>query len=83
MIERSRTHRDPHFTQFRRGCIGDVEDLELVDSAGRCQNAGAHCLPDSRLLIPDSCYGRNVGVIICSEPVVGIGTGVAELTGWM
>src|SRR2546430_16524794 len=28
-------------------------------------------------------YGRKVGVIICSVPVVGIGIGVPDPTGWM
>ena len=28
-------------------------------------------------------YGRNVGVTICSAPIVGIGTGVPDPTGWM
>jgi hypothetical protein len=28
-------------------------------------------------------YGRNVGVIICSVPLVGIGTGVPDPTAWI
>ena len=76
MIERGGVNPDAHLARFGGRCVRDVGDLELVDSAGGGENAGAQGgAPE--------IYGLNVGVIICSVPVVGMGIGVAELTGWM
>ena len=60
--ERRRTDGDAHFPRLGDGGVGDVSDLEIVGRvrAGGGENAGAH-------------YGRNVGVTICSVPIVGIG----------
>ena len=69
MIQRRRADGDAHLTRLGGGGVGNVSDLEVV-GPGCGEDAGAH-------------YGRNVGVTICSVPVVGIGTGVPDPTGWM
>jgi len=64
--------RHARFSRLGGGSVGDFSDLEVVGRvrSGGGENAGAH-------------YGRNVGVTICSTPVVGMGTGVPDPTGWM
>lgn len=72
MVQRGSADRDAHFSRLGRGGVGNVSGLDVVGRirAGAGENAGAH-------------YGRKVGVTICSVPIVGIGTGVPEPTGWM
>ena len=76
MIQRRRPDGDAHLSGLGDGGVGDVGDHEMLGGrpAGGGEDAGAHAR---------RAYGRNVGVTICSVPVVGIGTGVLEPTGWM
>ena len=76
MIQRRRPDGDAHLPGLGGGGVGDVGDREMLgwSSASGGEDAGAHAR---------RAYGRNVGVTICSVPVVGIGTGVLEPTGRM